>query len=152
VGDERGASAAGVPVDRHLWEETLRERLRGPVKARYAPASYLGTTGSTVRLGLPNEAHRDKCEQHRELVERELSSAAGAVVAVELVTDGGSGGGWGGDADDAPPGDREGVGRPGDEEDIDPHDLVDVPPESVKSPIDRLAEAFPGSELVEDRG
>jgi DNA polymerase-3 subunit gamma/tau len=33
---------------------------------------------------------------------------------------------------------------------VDLGDLVDAPPESVKTPIDRLAEAFPGSELVED--
>jgi DNA polymerase-3 subunit gamma/tau len=37
---------------------------------------------------------------------------------------------------------------PPDEEDIDLDDLVEVPPESVKTPIDRLAEAFPGSELI----
>jgi DNA polymerase-3 subunit gamma/tau len=37
-----------------------------------------------------------------------------------------------------------------DDDDVDLDDLIDAPPESVKSPIDRLAEAFPGSELVED--
>ncbi|WP_420452548.1 DNA polymerase III subunit gamma/tau [Ilumatobacter sp.] len=37
-----------------------------------------------------------------------------------------------------------------DDDEIDVHDLVDAPPESVKTPIDRLAEAFPGSELVDD--
>lgn len=33
---------------------------------------------------------------------------------------------------------------------VDLEDLVDAPPETVKSPIDRLAEAFPGSELIDD--
>jgi DNA polymerase-3 subunit gamma/tau len=37
-----------------------------------------------------------------------------------------------------------------DDDDVDLDDLIDAPPESVKSPIDRLAEAFPGSELIED--
>jgi DNA polymerase-3 subunit gamma/tau len=37
-----------------------------------------------------------------------------------------------------------------DDDDVDLDDLIDAPPESVRSPIDRLAEAFPGSELVED--
>jgi DNA polymerase III subunit gamma/tau len=37
-----------------------------------------------------------------------------------------------------------------DDDDVDLDDLVDAPPESVKSPIERLAEAFPGSELIED--
>ena len=31
---------------------------------------------------------------------------------------------------------------------VDLTELVDAPPEAVKTPIDRLAEAFPGSELV----
>jgi DNA polymerase-3 subunit gamma/tau len=39
------------------------------------------------------------------------------------------------------------VALPADDE-VDLDDLVEVPPESVKSPIDRLAEAFPGSELI----
>jgi len=38
------------------------------------------------------------------------------------------------------------------DEDVDLDDLVDAPPESVKSPIDRLAEAFPGSELIQETG
>jgi len=38
------------------------------------------------------------------------------------------------------------------EGDIDLDELVDAPPESVKTPINRLAEAFPGSELIEERG
>ncbi len=36
------------------------------------------------------------------------------------------------------------------DEDVDLHELTDAPPESVKTPIDRLAEAFPGSELMSD--
>ena len=37
-----------------------------------------------------------------------------------------------------------------DDDDVDLDDLTDAPPESVKSPADRLAEAFPGSELMTD--
>ncbi len=36
------------------------------------------------------------------------------------------------------------------DEDVDLSSLTDAPPESVKTPIDRLAEAFPGSELMVD--
>jgi DNA polymerase-3 subunit gamma/tau len=38
------------------------------------------------------------------------------------------------------------------DDEIDLDDLVDAPPESVKTPINRLAEAFPGSELIDERG
>ncbi len=43
------------------------------------------------------------------------------------------------------------AGPPPADEDIDLDDLVDVPPASVVSPIDRLAQAFPGSELMDER-
>jgi DNA polymerase-3 subunit gamma/tau len=39
-----------------------------------------------------------------------------------------------------------------DDDDVDLDDLTDAPPESVKSPIERLAEAFPGSQLIEEAG
>jgi DNA polymerase-3 subunit gamma/tau len=38
-----------------------------------------------------------------------------------------------------------------DDDDVDLDDLVDAPPDSVKSPLDRLAEAFPGSVLIEEQ-
>jgi DNA polymerase-3 subunit gamma/tau len=41
------------------------------------------------------------------------------------------------------------VELPSDDE-IDLTELTDAPPESVQSPVDRLAEAFPGSELMND--
>jgi hypothetical protein len=37
-----------------------------------------------------------------------------------------------------------------DDDEVDLSDLTDAPPESVKTPIDRLADAFPGSELMND--
>ena len=46
----------------------------------------------------------------------------------------------------------EGAQELPDDDDVDLDDLVDAPPESVKTPIDRLAEAFPGSELIEEAG
>ena len=30
-------------------------------------------------------------------------------------------------------------------------DLTDVPPDAIVSPIDRLTQAFPGSEIIEER-
>jgi DNA polymerase-3 subunit gamma/tau len=36
------------------------------------------------------------------------------------------------------------------DDEVDLSELTDAPPESVKTPIDRLAEAFPGSELMND--
>jgi DNA polymerase-3 subunit gamma/tau len=49
----------------------------------------------------------------------------------------------------APESEPEAYEPPPDHE-VDLHDLTDAPPESVKTPIDRLADAFPGSELMTD--
>jgi len=55
---------------------------------------------------------------------------------------------------DEPPFDEASAEAPSfpDDDDVDLDDLIDAPPESVKTPIDRLAEAFPGSELIEEAG
>jgi DNA polymerase-3 subunit gamma/tau len=39
---------------------------------------------------------------------------------------------------------------PDDDDEIDLTELTDAPPEAVKTPIERLADAFPGSELIAD--
>jgi DNA polymerase-3 subunit gamma/tau len=36
------------------------------------------------------------------------------------------------------------------DDDVDLDDLVDAPPESVQSPADRLLQAFPGSQMIEE--
>ena len=53
------------------------------------------------------------------------------------------------------PADAVTIGDTGDNSDMDDNidldDLVDAPPESLLSPLDRLAQAFPGSKLIEDQ-
>jgi len=128
-----------------------------------------------VTFSLPNVAHREKCEQHREAVEAAIRNATGATVVVQLLVEGES------TSTPAPPTPAAEpapnsveptaspeaarpvpaassapaapapIDEPPDDDDVDLDDLVDAPPESVKSPIDRLAEAFPGSELIDER-
>lgn len=255
-------TSGGVQISATDWD-TVRPQLRGMARAMYSPATHVSSEPGRVTLGLPNEPHRAKCEQHRTAVEAALTEHAGASIAVELVVQGGGGGGGGASpatepnpepepaaarapaatshptsprapeansesaqsADPSPsmsgalahdsapapateiepahlsvvapeeqpsapaasevpddgahPAGAESVparsGRaiaeqarsqgpepdpeasyqthaeslPTDDE-IDLDDLVDAPPEAVKTPVDRLAEAFPGSELVDD--
>jgi DNA polymerase III subunit gamma/tau len=239
------------PFDANDWE-AVRPALRGMVKAVYSPAVFVSATDGAVVLGLPNDIHRSKCEQHRESVEAAINAHTGVAVQVELVVHGGGGGPGGGGnlepIDEGPDGgatldspgeptvagsamrndgattqssagaersmgtqpttlgalahdveavehptgverpppnlsvvhDESGAspalnGRaiadrarvqgpapdpeevffvdsstlPADDE-VDLDDLSDAPPEVVKTPLDRLAEAFPGSELVDD--
>jgi DNA polymerase-3 subunit gamma/tau len=146
-------------------------------RAVYAPATLVGVADGAVTFSLPNVAHREKCEQHREAVEAAIRNATGATVVVQLLVEG--------EptatpttapptpaAEPAPnsveptaspeaarpvpaassaPAAPSPIDDPPDDDDVDLDDLVDAPPESVKSPIDRLAEAFPGSELIDER-
>jgi DNA polymerase-3 subunit gamma/tau len=165
------ASSPLAAVTADDWENSLRPSLRGMPRAIYAPATFVRCVDGVLTLSVPNAVHLAKCEEHRAAVEQMLSAHAGVPFTVALV-DGGSGGGGGSGAGRGAPapssterydtpvdpvGDEDapgsvGVGELPDDDDVDLDDLVDAPPESVKTPIDRLAEAFPGSELIEEAG
>jgi DNA polymerase-3 subunit gamma/tau len=163
------------------WENTVRPSLKGMPRAIYAPATFVRSSDGVLTLSVPNAVHRGKCEQHRAAVEKALSEFAEAAISIELV-DGGGGGRSDDDdvaegnrapavsadsarvavmsssaaGDPTGPFDNEHdvtvADMLPDDDDVDLDDLVDAPPESVKTPIDRLAEAFPGSELIEEAG
>lgn len=95
------AAAAGGQVSAADWD-AVRPQLRGMARAVYSPATHVSSAPGSVTLAAPNEAHRAKCEQHREAVEQALGAHAGAAVTVELVVDGGGGGGGGGGAAPSP--------------------------------------------------
>ncbi len=154
------------------WTADIVPALKPLVRAIYSVPRLLGVRDGALTLGAPNEAHRAKCEQHRADVERIAAQVVGGPVRIQVVTDAsphpdhpsvedpadldldrgrtaGTSAAATGGATVVPlhPG---GVPVP-DDEAIDLDDLVDAPPESVVSPIDRLAQAFPGSELLDER-
>ena len=121
------------------WEQHVRPTLKGIVRALFTPVDVLAGTGDTVTMAAPNATHRDKCDQHRAAVEQAWAAATGRQVQVELTV--------GGAPPDAAAARPPAPAEP--DEAIDLDDLVDAPPGSAPSALDRLAEAFPGAELVE---
>ena len=116
---------------------------------------------------MSNEATRAKCEEHRTDVQAAIAAVVGGPVVVQLVIEHGprdhDDGGHdhrghdhsghdhhGGGNRAAQAGGPEASPAPIEEEAIDLDDLVDAPPEAVVSPLDRLQQAFPGSQLVEE--
>jgi DNA polymerase-3 subunit gamma/tau len=160
------AAAGGSIAD--VWEQTVKGQVKPIVRALYSAGSFVGGSGDTWQFSVPNEAHGAKCATHKAAVEKALADAIGAPVNIEFVVGARS------HDDDEPstpasrpasrpappiaapataPGAPQPATPPGggdldDAADIDMSELVDAPPESVKTPIDRLAEAFPGSEMV----
>jgi DNA polymerase-3 subunit gamma/tau len=128
------------------WEHQVRPVLKGIVRALYTPVDVLAGSASTITMAAPNATHRDKCAQHRAAVEDAWRQATGRSVSIELVIGGAPADDTGPhrapDAAPSPP------AAPADE-DVDLDDLVDAAPGSVPSAIERLAEAFPGAELIE---
>jgi DNA polymerase-3 subunit gamma/tau len=106
-------------------------------------------------LAVSNAAQRSKCEQYRGDVDKAMVKALGAAVPLTFVVDSAA------DRDDDPPtasapaasstSPKPAPATPTPDEEIDLTDLVDAPPEAAITPIDRLAQAFPGSELLDER-
>jgi DNA polymerase-3 subunit gamma/tau len=161
------------------WEHGVKASVKPLVRALYTAGSFVGRSADGAwQFSVPNEAHGAKCNDHRSVVEAALAAAVGEPVAIEFVVDGHviddatptrapsaqpatpetptaerpSGAERAARAaaaapdqtDDAP------AHHLPDDDEVDLGELTDAPPESVKTPIDRLAEAFPGSELISD--
>jgi DNA polymerase-3 subunit gamma/tau len=163
--DSAAATGTSVP---DAWNATVKPALKPLVRALFSAGGWAGHDGDTWRFGVPTEPHREKCEAHRPAVEAALSAAVGRPIAMTIVVGvdplavhepapaaqtrppataaGGRSTGSTGSASST----DAAVMLDDDEEHIDLDELTDVPPDSVLSPIDRLAQAFPGAELVEE--
>ena len=159
-----------------MWRTEVVPALKPFARAMFAGAVVSGVRDGALVLALPNDTHRRKCADQLRDVESTLATVVGAKVPVTLVVDGSIGGddhdrespvaprnahpsespapsraGSGSSSDVAPVVELHPGGAPTPDEDIDLDDLVDAPPESVITPIERLAQAFPGSELLDER-
>ena len=157
-----GASElVAAAVDR--WIGDIKPTLKGFARAMYSNTTVLGERDGSLVIAVSNETHRMKCEDHRKDVEAAIAAVVGGKVAVRLVIQGGGEH----EPDNASDSAMDHVNSasnvlpmkrsfstpallPAEEDEIDLADLVDVPPETVVSPIDRLTQAFPGSHLVEE--
>ena len=145
--DTTDAAAPG-PTDNNLtreWETQVCPSLKGMARALYTPVDVVTGDSGSVTIAVPNATHRTKCEQHRAEVEQAWSVATGRSVTIELVVGAGV-------HDDHTP-----VASPIGSASADDVDAVaiDDGPTSATSPmpsaVERLAQAFPGAELVEGR-
>jgi DNA polymerase-3 subunit gamma/tau len=126
-----------------LFETQVRPALRGMTKAIFMGAHVGEMSGEALVIGFAGEPHRARAEEYRGEVEKALAAAAGRPILLSLVVDHAS-------HDDNVVQLKRAEPVQADE-DVDTGDLVDVPPEAIISPIDRLTQAFPGSEIIEER-
>ncbi len=118
------------------WADAVLPRLSGLTKAMYAIGRFLAVEGEQAVFALPNEVHRQKCAQKQAEVEAALAAHFGRPVPLRLVVDGVAG---------EPTGD----GVPDILEEPDVVDVAHLPDAPApRSTVDRLTDAFPGSQLL----
>jgi DNA polymerase-3 subunit gamma/tau len=138
------AGPAGVTVDRvaELWHDI--PGLSGLTKGMFAAGTVVSVANGEVVVSVPNEVHRQKCEQKKADVEVALAAVLGTAVRLSLVADAAPAPGRGAVASEP----AEPVDEFEELAGADVHDLPDAPDASVGG-VDALTEAFPGSTFVD---
>ena len=144
-----GAEGGAVPSRDELtlaWGDQVLDALPRGTKAIYSTGRFVEGDGTTAIFALANAPTRDHCEKKRPDVEKALAAHFGRPVPLRLITDAEAGGA-------APAAGGRGAKATAPvveevEEVIDVHELEDAP--SAGSGAQRLAEAFPGAELLEE--
>ncbi|MGH9137334.1 MAG: hypothetical protein ACRD0G_09855, partial [Acidimicrobiales bacterium] len=137
------ATGSDLPTRDELtlaWGDTVLSSLPGNVKARYAGGRFVEVSGGAAVFALPNAMHRDRCEDVRAQAEAALATHFGRAVPLRLTVEPSSG----------PPRPQPAVAPPPPDDPVDPAELTDAPATPAPSAVDRLAEAFPGAELLEE--
>lgn len=98
--DSAQSTPAPVEVERHepvalthdalvaAWGDRVLRSLPARAKALYSPGRFVGVEGTLVRFALPNDAHRDRCDEVKGVVEEALRAVFGADLRIELIVEG----------------------------------------------------------------
>jgi DNA polymerase-3 subunit gamma/tau len=88
-------SGRGFPTRDQLvqaWGDHILGRLRPKAKALFQAGRFVGTEDGKAVFGLPNDTHRQRCEEIRGDVEPALTEYFGLPVVLSLVVEGEAGG------------------------------------------------------------
>jgi DNA polymerase-3 subunit gamma/tau len=142
AGPSTEEEVASLPTREELtlaWADHVLSRLRPVVKGLFGSGRFAGADAHVATFAVPTDAMRAKCETRRGDVEAALAAHFGRPVPLELVVD---------TSTAAQMADGGGPGASlGDTVDLD--DLRDVP-DDPRSHLQRLTQAFPGAEVVEE--
>lgn len=111
-------------------------------RARYRSGHIESINDGQVRFVLASDIEQKRCEQYRPQIEAAMTEAFGAALTLELAV---------GNTASQPTRQRSGTSpapEPAHESEVDIHDLTDA--DTVNpSPAERIAEVFPGAEIIE---
>lgn len=117
------------------WPEILAS-LKPLVRALYSAVQPRDCVAGVLTVIAPNQVHSKKAQEHMVVMQDVLCRVAGRNITVEF---------------DAPASTRgKASSSTADDESIDPTDLVDAPPTTTTNAVDRIARAFPGSQIIDN--
>ena len=122
------------------WQDTIKASLPNKIRSRFAVGRFLGITDGVVQYGLPNAITVDRCQEMRPEVERAFEAHFAVPIPFALVVD-----------DDSPAPPVRGASAPApvaDDDQVDLNELTDADVGATDT-VDRIAQVFPGVELVE---
>lgn len=137
---DKAASALSITQVTEIWKQQALPALTPRARARYQAAAIVTVSDGEVRFELPNETHRERCEQMKDDIEAALRNALGVQVQVELTV--------------AKEEKSRTDNKPkvvAEEEVVDPAEF-EVSADSGPSSVDRVLEAFPGAVASDDEG
>ncbi len=70
------------------WGDHVIGRLRPKAKALYQAGRFVSAEGGRAQFGLPNDIHRNRCEEMRPEIEAALAEQFGRPIPIVLVVDG----------------------------------------------------------------
>ncbi|MFM8867207.1 MAG: hypothetical protein ACKOFZ_02845, partial [Ilumatobacteraceae bacterium] len=129
----------------HLWPTVLAS-LKPPIaRALFSAVTAHDFDGTTLHLRAPNPAHLAKVQEHLQATEQQLSAAAGRALSIAMTA-----------TETAERTPSRGTQRPrkveSDLDDmVDVSEVVDAPKDAMPSMVDKLAEAFPGSQIIDKK-
>lgn len=148
VSDVGAGSDLSFSLVAEKWPDALA-RLAPRARARFQAAKFVRIDGAAAVFELPNEVHRERCEQLRAEVEGTLAEVTGQPVPLQLVA------AQDGEADRGPGSGSQmsgtGLGASEGDDLIDLDQLQDAPPDG-RSTVERITDAFPGSTVLDNDG
>jgi hypothetical protein len=124
--------------------------VRPLAKAALGAGTFASVRDGRIVFALPTDAVKKRADDQRAEIEKALADHFGRPVGLDIVVDGSSA------PPDAAPG-GHGAGRalssappPQEDDDVDLSALVDMPKEASRTGLDRIKDAFPGAELIEE--
>jgi DNA polymerase-3 subunit gamma/tau len=118
------------------WADHVVPRLRGMARALFLPGRFVAADEHGATFALPGAQQVAKAEQYRGEVEAALAEHFHRPVPLKLVVDG--------------PEAASVATRPPLDDEVDLAEVMDAPPVDMPTGLDRLTEAFPGAQLVEE--